>query len=78
MTYPIESHIPYVETERRDYPFDRMSVGQSFMVPYIDGPDKQTVQRRVATVVYRQHQKDDGRRYSWKTVTEGIRVWRVA
>src|SRR5208282_54938 len=58
------------------YPFDVMSVGDSFLVPREEGlPDRKLMQR-VSPAASR-HASKNGRKYALRIVEDGVRVWRI-
>lgn len=54
----------------RDYPFDEMLVGDSFVVPH----------REVSRVRYakEKYERSEGGKFVTRNMYDGIRVWRVA
>lgn len=86
MTYRIESDIPLPDSgangSKRRYPFDALAPGQSFAVPFTEGPHRRAVIQRIATAIHRRHRKGrDGEtapRFTWKAGDTHLRVWRVS
>lgn len=73
MTFKIENDVPLDTTRYVRWPFDRMSVGQSFFTE-ID-------EKRVRGAAYRFAKTHAGFKFACRQVTEsgrhGMRVWRV-
>lgn len=73
MIFVIEKDIPVPEITRgrrpRSYPFDKMSVGDSFEVPA-----KKNNSVRVCAA---QYGKQNGLKFSVRKTENGTRVWRV-
>lgn len=75
--YQVESSIPIPRKQdhRRRYPFDRMQIAQSFMVPC--EPQDIDALWNTLTSCRRWATYKSGFRYTMRRVTGGIRVWRI-
>lgn len=78
--YDIEKNVPvspkiYGGGPRSIYPFIKMEIGDSFLVP-CGGPDKLKTRNRVNSSL--RHYIRDGRKFSIRNVQDGVRCWRVA
>lgn len=70
----LETGIPIPETSK--YPWQRLEVGESFLVPSDTIEDRRLTRGRLARLaVY--HGRRRGTRYTIRSVPEGVRVWRV-
>src|SRR5208282_5891176 len=58
------------------YPFDVMSVGDSFLVRREEGLSNRKLMQRVSPAASR-HASKNGRKYALRIVEDGVRVWRV-
>ena len=72
--YVIEKNIPLpskiIMNKREKYPFSLLKVGHSFLVP--NGK-----MRTVSVSVAKYNKQMPNRRFTARTIKEGIRVWRV-
>ena len=59
------------------YPYASMKVGDSFLVPYTNGKHNEADVKRVKAAVYGYAQYNVGYRFSVRSMSNGIRVWRV-
>lgn len=66
--------IPPQRGGRPKYPWKRMKVGESFLVP---GQDKERVMNSL-TSCRRSAQRTTGWRFTLRSTAYGVRVWRVA
>jgi hypothetical protein len=82
VTYRISKNIPIPErrgpgerthSKRLKYPFDRLDIGESFMVPASDPAEKNRVRGRLTGTSIRF--KD--REFAIRNVNKGVRVWRI-
>lgn len=72
--YKIEKGIPVgVVSTKNKYPFDQMEVGDSF---YVKGDQKKKVAVGVAVTYYKKFHAN--KKFTCRTSSEGIRVWRTA
>ena len=72
----IEKNVPLPPARAcTKYPFGDMEVGDSFLVACTDD-QRRAVLTRVG-VAANSHRRRHGRRYSSRTVSGGIRVWRI-
>lgn len=84
MSFSIEKNIPlpmHYDRTTRKYPFDQMSVGDSFLVPCEDRPAETaaTLNRlRQAARAYRNRHDKKDQRFNCRTLNRGVRCWRVA
>jgi len=71
--FKVEKDIPIPEIKERasKYPFAQMEVGDSFLVK-----DKR-IKQNVESMMY-YHSKKWNKRFTLRTVSEGVRVWRVS
>lgn len=86
--YQLEDNIPIPEItqirkQREDtMPLDRMTVGQSFLVPFKEGEDKYKGRKRVAACVSQTRKRklgaDSTAQFITAIVENGYRVWRKA
>ena len=58
------------------YPFRQMKAGDSFLVPF--DKDKQAQRRRLTVAVHKARNKLAPASFSYRTMENGYRVWRVA
>jgi len=58
------------------YPFEKMSQGDSFLLPVENEEDVDTVRRRIAAAASLYATRNGGK-FTTRTVDGGIRVWRV-
>ena len=58
------------------YPFGRMDVGDSFIVPF-DDEDISRVRNRVSQAINKAQKKSPSMRFTLRKLPEGVRVWRV-
>lgn len=87
MTFQLEADVPVPAraAPNRDakYPFNQMEVGQSFLVPLTgEDNDVNRIRRRMNSAcgtAQRRIRKTTGNevRFTSRTVTEGVRVWRT-
>ena len=80
-TIKIEKGIPIPRHEYRCRtltlcPFEKMKVGDSFAIKDVDAG----MYARLASVVTREHKRNDGNRYTMRRISEEnvVRVWRIA
>ena len=75
MSYEIEKNVP-IEGKKRlsKYPFDKMEVGDSFLVPK---EDYNNIHSMRAALFYTIKKVDPNMKISTRTVEGGIRVWRI-
>lgn len=59
------------------YPFRQMEVGDSFLVPYMDGRPRGHTARRMAAAT-KSAVKRTGWKFTARQLSDGLRVWRVA
>lgn len=80
--YEIESNIPLPSEAAGKYPFEKLEVGQSFLVRVDDVSADPTVEliatRRSIGVSMGRAAKNLGRAFEQRTVEGGVRVWRTA
>lgn len=69
----VEETVPLVDP-RQKYPWDTMKVGDSFFLSY--STDRKLMARRVAGAMAIAAKKHKAK-YTLKTTTAGVRVWRV-
>lgn len=67
-TYPVQ--------ERSRYPFRKMEVGDSFLVKCDEG-DRVKISKRVSASMFAAAKRCK-MKFSLRSVTDGVRVWRVA
>jgi hypothetical protein len=75
--YKIEKDIPLKEPKKSDYPFQKMEVGDSFL---IEAEKSEFKKHRAAlfTAIYRLNTKaGDQIKITTRTVEDGLRVWRT-
>jgi hypothetical protein len=83
MDIPIESgvELPAITRPRTKeplYPFDKMKVGQSFVVP-LDGDPEEQVLNRLRTAVNRYTKQQSGTvKFTVRAMPDGVRTWRLA
>lgn len=75
--------VPFTRKSNRDtMPLDVMNVGQSFLVPFRDGEDREKGRRRVAATVSQTRKRklgvDSTAQFITLIVENGYRVWRKA
>jgi hypothetical protein len=70
-TFKIESGIPVPPGNRANYPFAKMKVGDSFLVPGVKNSAA-----IASSVSYRKNRY--GENYVCRTTEGGLRVWRIA
>lgn len=75
--YAIEKNVPIPEDclPQPKYPFARMDIGDSFLVPAYNG-NRKVVQRRVAVMATHENKKN-GKRYTVRMAQRGVRCWRI-
>ena len=86
--YQLEENIPIPEivntrkSRKSTMPLELMAVGQSFLVPFKDGEDKDKGRKRVAATVSQTRKrklgKDSTAQFVTAIVENGYRVWRKA
>lgn len=80
MTIEINKDIPIPSSRRSEnhkFPFDKLEVGQSFLVPNPDNLPAKQVRNRVNSLAnYFGKRKD--KKFVIRTTTEGVRVWRTS
>lgn len=86
--YQLEDNIPIPEvtqvhkSRKSTMPLELMAVGQSFLVPFKDGEDKDKGRKRVAATVSQTRKrklgKDSTAQFVTAIVENGYRVWRKA
>ena len=59
------------------YPFERMEVGDSFLIKP-NGTPKRQLQVRVCAAWTRHASRKNGKRFTSRSVEGGVRVWRIA
>lgn len=79
--YKIEKNVPYVRNSNgikgaSKYPFKHMEVGDSFFVPCGNATSRRLMQR-LSAATFRAH-GNTGFKFSIRTDSEGVRVWRTA
>lgn len=62
---------------KSSYPFAELQIGQSFLYPYGDEPQK-TVQRRVQVAKTQHCKRNKDAKFTIRTTEDGVRVWRTA
>jgi hypothetical protein len=72
--YKIQKDIPLVS--RKKYSFEEMNIGDSFLVPSSDLPEKSKGQS-IRSVALR-YSKKTGKKFKVSKVEGGIRVWRIS
>ena len=60
------------------YPFDDMEKGDSFLVEWEEDVRDGIIKTRLYAAVSRANKRLEGRKFSQRTVQEGVRVWRVS
>lgn len=70
----INKHLPLPST--RSLPWDQLEIGDSFLVPFNDTAP--TVIRTRINALCQYFRKVGGKRMSYKTQPDGIRVWRTS
>lgn len=73
--YEIEGDIP-VPKPAHKYPFNNLTVGQSFMVPYED-EERTLISNRVCTAA-RSAARTHTMKFTTRRTNIGVRVWRVS
>ena len=75
MSFEIEKDVPVPRAPVLDYPFERMSAGESFFVPCGDDERPGLVANRVRSSAYTAQK--NGVRFVVRVVAGGARCWRV-
>lgn len=78
MEIKLETGIPIpsrAKSEAAKYPWKEMKVGNSFVVPRINGEPMQLTRDRANKAVT--YAKKYGHKYCTRTIEAGIRVWRI-
>ena len=66
----IDKNIPKpIGRMRHNYPFEQMEIGDSFLAPEHDG-------KKVGIAMYA-HSKLTGKKFTRRTLPEGVRCWRI-
>jgi len=77
MSYKIEKNLQLPTKRHNKFPFDKMEIGDSFLVPKSEITALENMRQNIynAAAAYRTKQPDF--KCSVKAVEDGIRVWRV-
>lgn len=81
MEITIEKNIPFMGISRlsNDYfPFDKMEVGDSFIIPHINNTPNPNQRVRLFNIASRWVKKNASKNvFATRSLPEGVRIWRI-
>lgn len=60
------------------YPFAKLALGDSFLVPLPADPKKAKYKRTIIANLMRYHARKRGAKYASRRLADGLRVWRIS
>lgn len=78
--FKIEKGIPINGKGKRshwDLPLAKMDVGDSFLIPFQSGVEREAFRKRISVVLCSRAKNYRGR-FTSRTLKDGVRVWKVA
>ncbi|MGI9535133.1 MAG: hypothetical protein ACR2NW_09290 [Thermodesulfobacteriota bacterium] len=76
----IEKNIPIPADSRghsRKYPFDKMEINDSILIPFENGKSKIKIRNSVSSCLGYFRKEHPDLKFTLRTINEGVRIWRT-